>query len=318
MLYCDASEISGEVFSLKVNADLCPGSKMYFSAWLIDLSERVNVYSTTQQLASAPNMDFIVIGIDDEGVEHRLTRFITGEFGYNAKNDAGKYGQLMTGGVWYQVLFPVEIERGKEYHTYRLKIMNKSRSSKGNDFALDDIRIYVQKPPVMPLQASTSDCIDKARDTIRAYLRVDYQAIEHEGQPLFYQWREGENIIRSKYFNKDSASTVFGCVPILTTDEAIEASGLTSASLLAFDAAYRETTVPLYRYIKERVDATTERYVMYIAQPMEVRTNYSYTGFVSQQKRNWASVRVAAPLPTCWWQAVHASPSTTISLLATQ
>jgi len=277
MLYCDGSQNPGLVFNLKVNADLCPGSTMYFSAYLCDAS------STGDANKSAPNLDFIVTGIDDDGKEHALTTFTTGEFGINAANKVGVSGK-MERAQWYQIMFPVKFDGKTTYPSYRLKITNKSTSSDGNDFAIDDIRIYVQKPPVMPIQASTSDCIDRAVDSIRAYLRIDYQGIDDESDSLSYQWREGDRIIRNAYFNKDSAnnkSNTFGCISILKTDEAIAASGLTSPNLLAFDAAFRDTKDPVYRYIKEKIDASTERYVLYVAQAIEVSMNHNYTGFVA-------------------------------------
>jgi len=274
MLYCDGSQQPGQVFNLKVDADLCAGSTMYFSAYLCDAS------STGDANKSAPNMDFIVTGIDDEGKEHALTTFTTGEFGINAVEKVGT-DTKMDRGIWYQIMFPVKFDTKKTYPSYRLRITNKSTSSDGNDFAIDDIRIYVQKPPVMPIQASTSDCIDKAVDSVRAYLRIDYRELEDEITNLYYQWREGDNIIHNAYYNKDSASTTFGCIPILTTDEAIEASGLDTTNLLAFDAAFRDTEVPVYRYIKEQVSPTVQRYVLYVAQPIEVSLNHDYTGFVA-------------------------------------
>ena len=175
-LFVDGSQQPGLVFNLKVNADLCPGSRMYFSAWLIDVS-------TNTSGTCAPNMNFTVMGIDGHGKEHALTTFTTGEFGINAKAVVGKSGN-MNRAKWYQIMFPVTIDKEHNYHAYRLKILNKGKSSDGNDFAIDDIRIYVQKPPVMPIQASTYDCPDSGTDSITAYLRIDYQAIKHDGSTL--------------------------------------------------------------------------------------------------------------------------------------
>lgn len=281
MLYCDGSQNPGQVFNLKVDADLCPGSTMYFSAWLCDAS-------STGSGKSAPNMDFIVTGIDAEGKEHPLTTFTTGEFGINAVNKVGESAK-MERAKWYQIMFPVKFETKTSYVSYRLRITNKSTSSDGNDFAIDDIRIYVQKPPVMPIQASTSDCIDKAVDSVRAYLRIDYQEIDDAVDHLYYQWREGDRIIRNAYWNNDSASTTFGRIPILSTDEAIAASDLTSPNLLAFDAAFRETEVPVYRYINEQVSPGVYRYVLYVAQPIEVSMNHNYTGFVATHHESLGS-----------------------------
>lgn len=286
MLYCDGSQNPGLVFNLKVNADLCAGSTMYFSAWLCDAS-------STGSGKSAPNMDFVVTGIDAGGNEHPLTTFTTGEFGINAVAKVGEEAK-MERGKWYQIMFPVKFEAHTTYPSYRLRIRNKSTSSDGNDFAIDDIRIYVQRPPVMPMQASTSDCVDQPVEEIRTYLRIDYQELEDNIDKLYYQWREGDRILKDAYYNQDSIdlgkpANTFGCIPILPDSTAIKNSGLTSANLLAFDAAYRATTEPIYRYIKEQVSPGLYRYVLYVAQPMEVSMNHNYTGFVATHHESLGS-----------------------------
>ena len=286
MLYCDGSQNPGLVFNLKVDADLCAGSTMYFSAWLCDAS-------STGSGKSAPNMDFVVTGIDAGGNEHPLTTFTTGEFGINAVAKVGEEAK-MERGKWYQIMFPVKFEAHTTYPSYRLRIRNKSTSSDGNDFAIDDIRIYVQRPPVMPMQASTSDCVDEPVEEIRTYLRIDYQELEDNIDKLYYQWREGDRILKDAYYNQDSIdqskpANTFGCIPILPDSTAIKNSGLTSANLLAFDAAYRATTEPIYRYIKEQVSPGLYRYVLYVAQPMEVSMNHNYTGFVATHHESLGS-----------------------------
>jgi hypothetical protein len=138
MLYVDGSQQPGLVFDLKVSADLCPGATMYFTAWLCDVSSE----KSGNNGRSAPNMDFEVTGVDEEGEEHALTIFTTGEFGINAG---------MNRAIWYKIMFPVKFDAGTTYHTYRLRITNKGTSSDGNDFAIDDICIYVEKPAVIPI-----------------------------------------------------------------------------------------------------------------------------------------------------------------------
>ena len=280
-LYVDGSDRQGEVFSLEVDADLCPGSTMYFSAWLID---------GTNWYGSAPNMDFVVIGEDADGTEHILTTFTTGEFGCQAVDIVGN-STKMKNDTWYQIMFPIRFEATNIYPRYELKIYNKASSVNGNDFAIDDIRIYVQKPPVMPIQASTSGCVDKQIDTIRAYFRIDYQTMEYEDGgsgtlPLYFQWRDAnDTILHTHYYNKDSADNVsntFGCLSVKLNESDITAAD-TCLSLLSFDSKFKETHTTEWRYIKETIDNTTERYVLYIALPIEVRPNYTYTGFVTLQ-----------------------------------
>ena len=275
-LYVDGSDLQGEVFSLKVNADLCPGSTMYFYSWLIDGS------SSGKAAQCAPNMDFVVIGEDKDGKEHILTTYTTGEFGINALEKVGETDSMKRC-TWYQVMFPVDIDVDNTYPRYELKILNKGKGNDGNDFAIDDIRVYAQKPPVMPLQASTSECVDTTIATITAYLRVDYQESDYEGTSLFFQWQDEDSVIlRADYYNMDSTdnkSTVFGRVPVIQESDLTDADKC--ASLLDFDSQFRNTETTVIRYIPEKINLETTRYVMYIAMPIEVRPNHTYTGFVS-------------------------------------
>ena len=283
MLYVDGSQQPGVVFNLKVNTDLCPGSTMYFYAWVCDAS-------STGTGNSAPNMDFEVTGIDEYNDEHALTTFTTGEFGINAVEKVGKSSK-MNRGVWYQIMFPVKFTTETTYPAYRLRIMNKSTSSDGNDFAIDDIRIYVQKPAVNPIQASTYDCPSGTIDSVTSYLRVDYQAINDQENTFYYQWRDyNDSVIVMQYANGDNGdNSRYGSVVLPESEAAVIAAGDTCSSLLSFDTKYYNTKEPVVKYIKERIDPTTERYIMYIAQPMVVRTNYNYTGYVAVRPQDLGS-----------------------------
>ena len=283
MLYVDGSQQPGLVFDLKVSADLCPGATMYFTAWLCDVSSE----KSGNNGRSAPNMDFEVTGVDSEGGEHALTTFTTGEFGINAPEDLSQGAWSTTNRMerakWHQIMFPVQFTAETTYPSYRLRIRNKSTSSDGNDFAIDDIRIYVQKPPVRPIQASSYDCPTNLWDSITAYLRVDYQAIDDQQNTFYYQWRDGDDeAIRMPYFNGNNGdASTYGRIVLPESEAAVIAAGDTCSSLLSFDAKYYNTEEPLVKYVKEFVDASTERYVMYIAQPMYARTNFKYTGYVA-------------------------------------
>lgn len=291
MIYCDGSQQPGQVFDLNVNANLCPGSTMYFSAWIADASSK-RKYDDKR---SAPNMDFIVTGIDNNGNEHALTTFTTGEFGINAvESTTSSYNydtNRMNRGVWYQIMFPIKFTSETTYPSYRLRIMNKSTSSDGNDFAIDDIRIYVQKPAVNPIQASTYDCPSGTMDSVTSYLRVDYQAIDDQENTFYYQWRDyNDSVIVMQYANGNAGvNSTYGSIVLPESEEAVIAAGDTCSSLLSFDTKYYNTKEPIIKYIKEHVDATTERYIMYIAQPMVVRTNYNYTGYVAVRPQDLGS-----------------------------
>ena len=264
-LYCDGSEIPGQVFNLNVKAELCAGSIMYFSAWVMDLSSNNS---------SAPNIDFVVTGIRSDGSEDQLTTFTTGEFGVNAS--------MTPTATWYQILFPIEFNSNADYTSYRLRINNKGKNAQGNDFGIDDIRIYHQKAPVTPIQASTYDCPEKLTDTVITYIRVDYQAFAPAGTTLYYQWRDYNDQPLNEVYSNNGTPTrgTYGIIPYPTDAEIAKN---TCTSLLDFDDLYKDTQTPVIKYIEEQVGTGTadKRYVMYIAQPIYARTNYKYSGYVA-------------------------------------
>lgn len=267
MLYVDGSVHPGEVFLLNMNAELCPGTKMFFSAWVGDLSNPGQ---------SAPNLDFILIGLDDDDSEHVLYTYTTGAFGCNGHDEGGR---------WLRILCPLVLQDEVDWKSYRLRIRNKGNNAQGNDFVIDDIRIYAQKPPVIPIQASTDPCPGSENSTTTAYLRVDYGAIENTASRYYYQWREGNTVIASNYMcgtDYTNPMAQYGWVDILS-DATIAATPAlyTVSDFATFDQQYSMTDVPVFKYIREDVGEHQQRWILYIAQPMALRTNYRYTGYVA-------------------------------------
>ena len=91
-LYTDGSQRAGTIFSLDFGAELCPGAKMFFSAWIGD-QNKSSYYN--EKNASHPIFTFYVEGFDKDNKSTILATFTTGEF--NETNDG-----------WHHVLFPVE------------------------------------------------------------------------------------------------------------------------------------------------------------------------------------------------------------------
>lgn len=157
-LYVDASEEPGLVANLKFDEWLCQGMDLYVVAWIADMNKEDGE-------RAIPNLNFVLVGINGN-TETVLHRFTTGSnsFQHNTK-DAKE---------WYQIFYKVNIQ-SEDYTSYRLKVENNGTTSSGNDFAIDDIRVYRSKPAMTAFQ---TDYTCGTGDTkTKAVLRIDYKSL---------------------------------------------------------------------------------------------------------------------------------------------
>ena len=124
-LYVDATKKPSKVADLSINGDLCPNSKIYVSAWIANASNESSNY---------PNLNFVMMGVGPDVTgkisETQVATFTTGE--------------VTTKGKWMHIMFEFETTNF-EYDKYRIRIENNNAAvfGTGNDFAIDDIKIYM-------------------------------------------------------------------------------------------------------------------------------------------------------------------------------
>lgn len=185
-MYVDANEAPGLVANLVIDGNLCPNSSVYTSVW-------VNNFATSNTL---PNLNIILSGIDESGNETRLQSFTTG---------VGNFSYA-TAGRWHQVFFEVKLGE-QNFAQYRVRIENNNNSGSGNDFGIDNIRIYTSKNPVQSLEGITACGIKTQQELIAAengisesitLLRVDFKsetfAPDDSGNVnINYRWVKGAN-----------------------------------------------------------------------------------------------------------------------------
>lgn len=276
-LYTDGSQKPGTVFSIDFGADLCPGAKMYFSAWIGDQNE--GSYS-----AGRPIFNFYVEGIDAKGNSHTLATFTTGEF-LKAENN------------WHYILFPLEFSEETIYEKYRFRIENMAATTLNNDFFLDDVRVYLQRASITPIQASvTSDasCLNK-EGTMMLCTRVDYGSglVELEQNnnqySFYYRWYDKNgNPVDCNYLNKASINGLpYGKVSFPMDITTITEND-TVISFNRFDKVASASTNPLFKFVEEEFlnpdddDLSTEkRYVLYVATPIDVELGQFYRCIVA-------------------------------------
>ena len=155
-LYLDASDLPGQIASLRFNSNLCSGSHIYASAWMSspngwDNSTPANVlFKVVGHTTDNPATDQPVVlhtycpgpiaskawYTDAEGNKAELT------------HEALQYDDGSDVGVWQQVFFSFVNDAKQIFDHYTLDIENACTSTAGGDILIDDVEVFVSKPTV--------------------------------------------------------------------------------------------------------------------------------------------------------------------------
>ena len=144
-LYVDASDESRQIASIDFKADLCSGARLIFSAAVTDF--------TASSAPVQPQVLFKLYGIikdENDKVTHQrlLTSFTSGDFASNTKG-----GRQI--GTWFQVYSRIVMRKNmgvENYSDFRIVLDNMCSGTYGADYAIDDIRLYIQHAKVDVLQ----------------------------------------------------------------------------------------------------------------------------------------------------------------------
>lgn len=144
-LFVDASDESRQIASVDFKADLCSGARLIFSAAVTDF--------TASSAPVQPQVLFKLYGIikdENDKVTHQrlLTSFTSGDFATNTKG-----GRQF--GTWFQVYSRIVMRKNtgvENYSDFRIVLDNMCEGTYGADYAIDDIRLYIQHAKVDVLQ----------------------------------------------------------------------------------------------------------------------------------------------------------------------
>ena len=146
-LYIDASDESRQIAEADFSADLCVGSQVIFSAAIADMT-------TGEQ---RPQLMFKLYGVNydanNQETERRLLHsFSSGNFSGNRVGDDGA-----NVGKWYQTYGKMVLQNESgvnKFTDFKLVVDNMCKSTKGADYAFDDLRIYTKASKVDVIQSS--------------------------------------------------------------------------------------------------------------------------------------------------------------------
>ena len=216
-LYVDASDESRQIASIDFKADLCSGARLIFSAAVTDF--------TASSAPVQPQVLFKLYGIikdENDKVTHQrlLTSFTSGDFASNTKG-----GRQI--GTWFQVYNRIVMRKNtgvENYSDFRIVLDNMCSGTYGADYAIDDIRLYIQHAKVDVLQNQPACPDDKsgsiADDKITLKITSHYenvQAITGVGKEskLFYRISDMDgNPFAGIDYNGDGTADEYGVVTI--------------------------------------------------------------------------------------------------------
>ncbi len=216
-LYVDASDESRQIASIDFKADLCSGARLIFSAAVTDF--------TASTAPVEPQVLFKLYGVikdeNDKVIHQRLlTSFTSGDFNSNTKGNR-------QAGTWFQVYSRIVMRKNsgvENYSDFRIVLENMCSGTHGADYAIDDIRLYIQHAKVDVLQNQPA-CPDAksgstANDKITLKITSHYenvQAITGVGKEskLFYRISDMDgNPFAGIDYNGDGTADEYGVVTI--------------------------------------------------------------------------------------------------------
>lgn len=215
-MYIDASSTPGVVAKLPLENKLCSGTKLFVSAGVCSMTRIGTEYAYA-------DLNFIFKGVDSEGNETELNRYTTGDI------------KLYTGSgnPWSQIFYTFDYETEVEYERYLLQVENNATSTKGGDYAIDDIRVYRSKLAVqasqilLPCGTEESAKIkvqigyDKLLNTLwtdpnKEEIEIRYQFMDADKKPISgYNYRKGSTTTEEPFYE-------YGSIWIKTDRDAME------------------------------------------------------------------------------------------------
>ena len=180
-LYVDASDESRQIAAADFKADLCTGMQLAFSA---------NVADMTNGSGVLPQVMFKLYGMnyDTDGnikSQKLLHSFSSGDFKTNVENPIKA--------KWYQVYGKIVLQKesGVENYTdFRVVIDNYCKITDGADYAVDDIRIYIEPAKVQVLQEKPA-CGGATTGTIKLKIRAIHETLNailgHQDTKIYFR-----------------------------------------------------------------------------------------------------------------------------------
>lgn len=299
-LYVDASNESRQIAAADFKADLCTGMQMAFSA---------NVADMTNSSGVLPQVMFKLYGMDYDAEgniksQKLLHSFSSGDFKTNVDNPKKA--------IWYQVYGKIIIQKEsgvEKYSDFRVVIDNYCQNTDGADYAIDDIRIYIEPAKVQVIQDRPA-CGKAATGNIKLKIRAVHETLNailnHTDTKIYF-----------KFVDEDGNSVKGdGFYSYTLTDDAGNSSTVTGSDYGTVNVYDSEETCKKY-YIDGtnmiEQDSEGETYIVISNKyfPLTVGKKY-YVSVATEDpksgKANWGSPAEVCSLYSNWFEMVSQNP----------
>mgnify|MGYP000030786785 CR=1 FL=1 len=300
-LYVDASDESRQIAAADFKADLCTGMQVIFSANVADMTHADEL----------PQVMFKLYGVnyDAEGniqSQKLLHSFSSGDFKNNTEDNP------CLKATWYQVYGKIVIQKEsgvENYSDFRVIIDNYCQNTEGADYAIDDIRIYIEPAKVQVIQDRPA-CGNAATGNIKLKIRAVHETLNailnHTDTKIYFKFvdEEGNSVKGDGFYSYN------------LRDDAGNSSTVTGSDYGTVDVYDSEETCRKY-YIDDtpmiEQDSEGETYIVISNKyfPLTVGKKY-YVSVATEDpesgKANWGSPAEVCSLYSSWFEMVSQNP----------
>lgn len=301
-LYVDASDESRQIAAADFKADLCTGMQMIFSANVADMT----------QADELPQVMFKLYGVnyDTEGnilSQKLLHSFSSGDFANNVQDSPCLKAK------WYQVYGKIVLQKesGVENYTdFRVVIDNYCKNTQGADYAVDDIRIYIEPAKVQVLQEKPA-CGGAITGTIKLKIRAIHETLNailgHQDTKIYFRFvdEDGKPVTAEGLYSytlknltdgttKNVDGTEYGTVDVYDSEENCKNFEIDGTNMI-------------------EVDSEGETYIVISNKDYPLTTGKKYYVSVSTEdpdkgNANWGTPAEVCSLYSNWFEMVSQHP----------
>lgn len=300
-LYVDASDESRNIAAAEFTANLCTGQQLIFLASVADMTDK----------DVKPQLMFKLYGInyDAEGnivKRHLVHSFSSGDFKGNVD---GKLEEA----TWYQVYGKIVLQKESEvekYSDFRLEIDNYCKGTLGADYAVDDIRMYIEPAKVQVLQEKPA-CGGATTGTIKLKIRAIHETLNailgHQDTKIYFRFvdEDGKPVTAEGLYSytlknltdgttKNVDGTEYGTVDVYDSEENCKNFKIDGTNMI-------------------EVDSEGETYIVISNKDYPLTTGKKYYVSVSTEdpakgNANWGTPAEVCSLYSNWFEMVSQHP----------
>lgn len=301
-LYVDASDESRNIAAADFTADLCTGQQLIFIAAVANMTHDANI---------KPQLMFKLYGVNYDANRNIVSKqlvhsFSSGDFSNNVDG-------TLQNATWYQVYGKIVLQKESEvekFSDFRLEIDNYCKGTQGADYAVDDIRIYIEPAKVEVLQEKPV-CGDATTGTIKLKIRAIHETLNailgHIDTKIYFRFvdEDGKPVSGKDFYSytlkdieKNTETKVdgdkYGTVDVYDSEETCKNFNIDGTNMIEVDSE-GETYVVI----------SNKDYPLTIGKKYYVSVS---TGNPAEGKANWGTPAEVCSVYSNWFEMISQHP----------